>query len=124
MSLLVMETSPLPAMTVETTHHIDASDPDENGYYDYFYEYDIYRFSDGQSAFVARSYVDTPAEVHFLKYGVGSEERLLTARDLREPLFAEACEYLRNLGKTQINWLDREAGDYRSVPDIASIRPK
>ncbi|NGN40696.1 hypothetical protein G6N74_06440 [Mesorhizobium sp. CGMCC 1.15528] len=111
-------------MNVETTHHIDASDPDENGYYDYFYEYDIYRFSNEQSAFVARSYVDTPAEVHFLKCGLGSEERLLTTRDLREPLFVEAFGYLRNLGKTQINWLDRKAGGYRSVLDIADIRPK
>ncbi|MEI5677493.1 MULTISPECIES: hypothetical protein [unclassified Mesorhizobium] len=111
-------------MNVETTHHIDASDPDENGYYDYFYEYDIFRFSDDRSTFFARSYVDTPDEVHFLKCGPGSEERLLTARDLREPLFAEACGYLRNLGKTQINWLDRKDGGYRSVPDIASIRPK
>jgi len=111
-------------MDVEITHHIDASDPDENGYYDYFYEYDIYRFFNGRSAFVARSYVDTPDEVHFLKCGIGSEERLLSVRDLREPLFVEACGYLRKLGKSQLNWLDRKAGDYRSLPDITSIRPK
>jgi hypothetical protein len=54
-------------MHVERTHHIDASDRDESGSYEYYYEYDLYRFTLGGTCLVARSYADEPNEAHFLR---------------------------------------------------------
>jgi hypothetical protein len=54
-------------MEVTTTHHIDASEPDAKGMYDWYYEYDLYRFSEGAIALIARSYVDKTYEAHFLR---------------------------------------------------------
>lgn len=49
-------------MHIECTHHIDASEPDEDGMHEYYYEYDMYRFTDGALCLVARSYSDEPDE--------------------------------------------------------------
>jgi hypothetical protein len=57
-------------MKVEATHHIDASEPDENGMYEYRYEYDLYTFTDGEAVLVARSYRNE-AEAHFLRMEIG-----------------------------------------------------
>lgn len=32
-------------MHIERVHQIDSSEPDASGMYDYYYEYDIYRFT-------------------------------------------------------------------------------
>ena len=45
-------------MDVQITHHVDASEPDAQGMYDYRYEYDLYTFREGGLALVARSYTD------------------------------------------------------------------
>ena len=45
---------------IESTHHIDAGEKGADGRYDYYYEYDLYRFSDGATVIVARSYADEP----------------------------------------------------------------
>jgi len=37
-------------MEIVKTHHIDASEPDANGWHDYYYEYDIYAFQRVRSA--------------------------------------------------------------------------
>ena len=46
-------------MQVEFSHHIDASEADAEGFYEYYYEYDIYRFTLGGLSLVVRSYSDT-----------------------------------------------------------------
>lgn len=44
-------------MEVKTTHHIDAGDKDSQGWYQYYYEYDVFCFTDGEIALTVRSYV-------------------------------------------------------------------
>lgn len=101
-------------MKVEISHHVDASEPDANGMYEYRYEYDLFLFSDGRIALVARSY-NNETEAHFLRIEVDGEPRLLTRADLKLPLFASAIAHLRNLGKNQINWLSGRGNGYEPV---------
>jgi hypothetical protein len=37
-------------MEVVTSHHIDASDQDDRGMYEYYYEYDLFGFTDGETS--------------------------------------------------------------------------
>src|SRR5688572_441473 len=99
-------------MQVTITHHIDASERDGDGYYKYYYEYDLYVFTNGELSFVARSYKDTSAEASFLRAESNQQVRPLKETDLSHPLFLEAVTYLDQLGKTKLNWLK---GDYISL---------
>jgi hypothetical protein len=47
-------------MMVEVSHHVDAPEPDADGFYDYRYEYEIYEFTDGVRTLLARAYSDEP----------------------------------------------------------------
>lgn len=101
-------------MKIEISHHIDASEPDAQGMYDWHYEYDIFSFSDEQLQLIARSYTDTPHEAHF----IGMERRhqqLNIADELDHPMVRAAIDHLRSAGKTEINFLG--AGGYEAVPD-------
>lgn len=64
---------------VERTRHVDCSAPDASGALEdaYEYEYDIYRFVDGERCLIARSYIDTPSEAHFLSIEIAGKSRLL-----------------------------------------------
>ncbi len=104
-------------MNVEISHHIDASDPNPEGFYDYHYEYDIYVFSDGPLSYVVRAYTDQPVQAAFMSVSEGSGKRLLRSRDFRRPLFAEAVAYLRNAGKTDLSWLSEKRGGYFPIAD-------
>jgi len=72
----------------------------------YYYEYDLYRFSEGKFALVARSYTDRPQEAHFL----GAERkakgkwkwRSLVGDDLKTTIFEDAIQYLQQIGKSDI----------------------
>ena len=99
-----------PAMNVAISHHIDASEPDEKGFHDYHYEYDIYRFSRADRTYVARSYVEEPDRAAFLSRLQGDESHLLSAADLTHPLLLEAVDYLRTAGKTTIERLSESEG--------------
>ncbi|MGH8446674.1 MAG: hypothetical protein ACREVL_15485 [Solimonas sp.] len=101
-------------MKVETSHHIDASEPDADGMHEWHYEYELYRFSDGGVSLVARSYVEEPEQAHFINADVGGAARLITKRELTQPLFVEALAYLRRAGKTRIELLGVEG--YTSIP--------
>lgn len=101
-------------MRVDVTHHIDTCEPDALGDYEYYYEYDIYRFSAGGNdsanagsgaTLIARSYGDTRHEVHFLSIELRGSPRRLADADLHTPLFRDAVAYLRNAGKHQLAWL-------------------
>ena len=109
-------------MKVEVSHHIDASEPDAQGFHDYHYEYDIFTFSDGDVSFLARAYTDQPNEASFMARHVADRRHLLTERDLQNPLLLEAQDYLRAAGKTDLNWLDGERSEYRPIAPAASQR--
>lgn len=103
-------------MEVEVTHHIDASERDAQGMYEYYYEYDIYRFTGGKMSCAARSYVDEPEAAHFLRISEGKRERFLRETDFQSPLLVAAIDYLRSAGKRKLNWLSGEHGGYTALP--------
>lgn len=91
------------------THHIDKSELDEDGMYDYYYEYDIYEFCENDLSYIARSYIDEPLEVHFLKKKSknDSDWQILEKTDLKNSLFKNAVAYFRKNGKEQIRVLSK-----------------
>ncbi len=102
-------------MKVEVSHHVDASEPDAQGFHDYHYEYDVFVFTDAAVSYVARAYVDEPGQAHFLRREAGGRQHLLTAGDLQHPLFLAALAYLRAVGKNELSWLDPGRGEYTPV---------
>jgi hypothetical protein len=57
--------------------------------------------------------------VHLLAIEVGGQRRLLAAGDLGKPLRRAAQEYLRQIGKSKLSWLDpgNEVSGYSRVSD-------
>lgn len=102
-------------MHVHISHHVDASEQDADGFYEYYYEYDILVFSENESSLVARSYIDKPNEAHFLRVEVEDERRALTENDMKSTLLAESVAYLREHGKTEVNWLSGRGNGYEPV---------
>ncbi|RYF09027.1 MAG: hypothetical protein EOO31_00370 [Comamonadaceae bacterium] len=103
-------------MHIERTRHIDCSEPDATGGYDYYYEYDVYRFTDVSHCLTARSYTDEPGEAHFLSMETHGRRRTLVDADLANPLFQLAQSYLRGQGKTRMHWLSGRGNGYEPVP--------
>ena len=102
-------------MQVHASHHVDAGTQAADGSYDFYYEYSIIKLSEGGKSLVARSYVDTPTEVHFLRLESGSARRALTAIDMSSTFCAKAVAYLRAIGKTEITWLSGRGEGYEPV---------
>jgi len=92
--------------------------PDSNGLYEFYYEYDLYEFTQGSETLHARSYASEPEEAHLLGIEVGGQGRLLTATDLGKPLPRAALQYLREAGKSSLTWLDpnNRVNGYSRVP--------
>ena len=103
-------------MHIERVRQIDSSEPDETGMYDYYYEYDIYRFTDGPICLIARSYVDEPDEAHFLRVEANGSQRTLVDVDLTHPLFLLAQSHLSSEGKVHLHWLSGRGDGYEPVP--------
>ena len=98
-------------MRVSVDHYVDASDTDADGMHEWYYEYDVYRFSQGGRSFVARAYTDEPEKAAFLSCEVKifgfRRRRLLGPADIRSSLFAAALAHLRRLGMTTIDRLTK-----------------
>jgi hypothetical protein len=92
-------------MHVESTHHIDSSEQDENGFYAWRYEYHLFHFFDGEVELIARSYVDDSNSAQFLQIKRNGVIRQLTVEDLHLPVFNDAIRHLKTLGKQQLSWL-------------------
>jgi hypothetical protein len=102
-------------MHIERTRQIDASEPDSSGMYEYYYEYDIYRFTAGADCVIARSYTDEPDEAHFLRIETGGMPRIIVDSDLMCPLLIAAQAYLRAEGKVQLLWLSGRGNGYEPL---------
>lgn len=102
-------------MDVRKTRQIDSGEPDAEGFVDYFYEYDVYEFVDGDLCVVARSYTDEPQEAHLLNRQVAGKRFLLDEADLQRPLVRDAIDALRREGKTQVRYLSRTRKAYLLV---------
>ena len=109
-------------MQVECARQIDASEPDETGMYEYYYEYDMYRFTDGSICFVARSYIYEPDETHFLRVEASGHPRSMVKSDLMHPLFLAAQVHLRAAGKVHLRWLSGRGDGYEPVPSGSHYR--
>ena len=93
------------SIEVTQTHCIDRA-ANDGGESLCHYEYDIYRYSDGKDALVARSYSSHPSEAHFLRLESSGESRPLSSTDLEAPLIKAAIRHLRSIGKVELYWLD------------------
>lgn len=105
-------------MNVVTTHHIDTDEPDAHdvqGECSYYCEYDVYGFSEGDITLIARGYVDSEDEAHFLSVEVRGKRRLMRDADLKTPLFIAAAAYLRDAGKNKLTWLSGRGNGYEPV---------
>jgi hypothetical protein len=91
-------------MEIDVTHHIESSGPCQDGF-GWHYEFHLFRFTEPPLTLIARSYVHSPEEVHFLSLQEKQKTRLLRQEDLELPLFQQAMRHLRESGKTSINWL-------------------
>lgn len=78
----------------------------------FLYRYDLFEFESGGIQLVARSYLSTPEEAHFLRKEVDGEQFPLEPKDLESDLFSAAASHLRTLGKTDLNYLSLDAGGY------------
>lgn len=72
------------AMHVTVSHHIDASEPDANGFYDYYYEYDDYRFSLRERTYTARV-ADQPERASYIGCEESGRSRLFNVNCSRRP---------------------------------------
>jgi hypothetical protein len=107
-------------MEIETSHHVDASEPDAQGFHDYHYEYDIHRFSRAGRTYFARSYVDQPGRAAFLSCLEGGESRMLESDDLIHPLLVAAADHLRGAGMTMLERLG--AAGYAPLEMASTLR--
>ncbi len=105
-------------MDIQKDHYVDKGEQDEQGYYDYYYEYYIYTFTDKQFSYIARRYVDTPEEASFMKKRIKRKRNkipkasYITPDDFADPLFQSAISYLKSEGVLEINYLS----DYGYLP--------
>ncbi|MDL5038340.1 hypothetical protein [Comamonas resistens] len=99
-------------MQVECSHHIDASEADAEGFYEYYYEYDIYRFTLGSLSLVVRSYSDTCEHASVLRLEEAGKSRPLQPKDLKRPLVQQAREHLQSLGKQELRWFNPRHARY------------
>ena len=91
-------------MKVTKEHQIDAGEKDAEGYYDYFYEYDIYTFTENGKKLIARKYTDDET-AHFLRIKSGGKERMLMKEDLETSFISKAIQHLRNEGIEEVEYL-------------------
>ena len=91
-------------MKVEVTRQIDSSEVDQNGFYDWYYEYDIYEFFDNGSLKVrARSYTDESEEVSIMS--IKGKEKI-KSNDLGSPFLIKVLQHLiKNEKKEKIKYL-------------------
>lgn len=103
-------------MEVVKTRTVDCSDKNEDGHFDWHYEYDLYEFDFGQVKLHARSYSDTPNEVHIFAYEKNNKRTVLTDELIKQPEFLKVLRYLRELGVYEkFSYLN---SGYPEVPDF------
>ncbi len=90
--------------------HIKDFEKNKDGSYKYYYEFDLYEFSDGLIKFIARSYRDTFEKVSFLKKVVGGKSQNIEKGDFDLKLFKDAAQYLLNEGKKSLFYFDLKEG--------------
>jgi hypothetical protein len=106
-------------MQIKSEHCIDASDPDADGMYDWYYDYDSYRFFDtGPFAILVYADRDALGEASFTAVEDDGKGRGIRAEDFKHPLFVEAATYLRRIGRVKLKWLNPHGAGkgYEPIP--------
>ena len=105
-------------MKVEKTHHIEASEPNEDGSYDYHYEFHQIRIAVGEEVLIARSYVEQPEEVVLMCIERNGALEDISWKDLSGPLLTQALAYLRGEEYSSIRWVEPGTLQYADVPGL------
>jgi hypothetical protein len=109
-------------MQVTLSRHIDKSELRADGFYDYYYDFNLYAFSDGNIIYHARSYNDQPNEAHFINGEREGRIFFLGNTDFKTALFIEACTYLQACGLMQLIYLGNDGYEPITV-NQASLKP-
>lgn len=92
------------------------------GFYDYYYEYDVYRFSLRERTYTPRVYADQPKRALYIGCEESGRSRLFNVNCSSDPLLIDAGAYLRSVGITSFDRLSI-VGSY--VPlDMAEVSPQ
>ncbi len=83
----------------------------EEGPYEFHYDYDVYRFEQGNTAVIVRSYRDEPDAASFSGLKVAGEDRPIEREDFNLPLVHIAVQHLRSIGKKDLTWIPPVAED-------------
>jgi len=85
--------------------------------YDYYYEYDIYEFIDGNTHYIARACVDEPSDAHFLKMKSEGKDlwQIIEEQDMINPPFINAVAHLKEKGKINIQYLSSGPRGYIDI---------
>jgi hypothetical protein len=110
-------------MKISVSQHIDKSPLNENGAYDYYYDFSQYDFSDGEVVYYARSYNDQADEAHFINGERDGKVFFLGAADFKTDLFIEACFYLQAIARPQLQYLGNE-GYVPVAIDQTRVKPR
>ena len=107
-------------LKINVTHEscVDSLGPDTDGNYEYYYKYDMYRFTRNNRTVIVRSYTTEPNEAHFLGIEINGKKRLIERADFKSPIVKATIYYLVKTGKSELNWLDQSNthDGYSKVP--------
>ena len=92
---------PLENVEIKKEHFVDRGEKDTNGYYDHYYEYDIYSFCQDKLCYKVRSYTDNSEEAAFFS----NTKTNITKKDFSNPLFIHTYYHLKEKeGKTKFTY--------------------
>jgi hypothetical protein len=108
-------------ITLTQDHCVEFMGPN-GGPYEFYYDYDVYRFEEGNTAVTARSYRDEPRVASFSGLEIAGSDRPLQRADFHLPLVRAAVQHLRAMGKQELTWFgSSETGTYSPIPPVAAV---
>jgi len=108
-------------ITLTQDHCVEFMGPD-GGPYEFYYDYDVYRFEEGDRAVIVRSYRDEPNAASFSGLEVAGNDRPLERTDFYLPLVRAAVQHLRAIGKQELKWFGpSETETYSPIPPVAVV---
>ena len=104
-------------MEIKKEHFLDKGEQDEQGFYDYYYEGDLYEISFDNITYYARCYTHTPDELSFHAREIsGKDGRIFKRIPYKEATFIECVKHFRdNLGFRQFKLLTSSGKRYEPV---------
>jgi len=108
-------------ITLTQDHCVEFMGPD-GGPYEFYYDYDVYRFEEGGTAVTVRSYRDEPRMASFSGLEVAGNDRPLERADFHLPLVRAAVQHLRAIGKQELTWFGpSETETHSPIPPVSAV---